>query len=395
MRPNINKNSLKERRSTDPITRRSFIGWGGAVAAAAGWLAMFGSRAVVSAANAPEAKTYVCPPCGAPCDKLEFDKPGTCPGCGMTLIEKSEADAAPTVSILLFDRAEIIDFAGPWEVFGGAGYKVFTVSEKPEPINCVYGQRVTADFTFDNSPRADILLVPGGGVVDSIHNPKLIKWVQDNSKQATHVISVCTGAFILAHAGLLDGLTATTVRGAIDNLAAAGKNIRTVYDKRYVDNGKIITTAGLSSGIDGALHLVSKIDGLGTAQLVALGLEYDWDPEGKFARAALADRYLPNLNGFKWKVLSSSGDVDRWQFKALVFEPALAADILDSAGKQIAASTPHASGAVTVKTVVKSDQPKIDWKFRDENGRAWIGAVNVEPAPEKGKFVMTLTLTRG
>jgi putative intracellular protease/amidase len=395
MRPNIHKNSLEENRSTDPITRRSFIGWGGSVAAAAGWLAMFGPRAVVSAAQAPRAKTYVCPPCGAPCDKLEFDKPGTCPGCGMTLIEKSEADAAPTVSILLFDRAEIIDFAGPWEVFGGAGYKVFTVSEKPEPVNCVYGQRVTADYTFDNSPRADILLVPGGGVANAVKDEKLIKWVQDNSKQATHVISVCTGAFILAQAGLLDGLTATTVRGGIDSLAAAGKNIKTVYDKRYVDNGKIITTAGLSSGIDGALHLVSKIDGLGTAQLVALGIEYDWDPEGKFARAALADRYLPNLNGFKLKVLSSSGDVDRWQFKALVSEPTAAADILVSAGKQIAASTPHASGAVTVKTAGSSNKAEINWKFIGDGGQRWTGACVVEPAADKGKFVMTLDLALG
>src|SRR5437764_7530566 len=125
-------------------------------------------------------------------------------------------------------------------------------------------------------------------------------------------MSVCTGAFILAKAGLLDGLSATTVRGGLDRLAEAGKSITVVHDKRYVDNGKIITTAGLSSGIDGALYLVSKIDGLGAAQQIALGIEYDWDPQGKFARAALADRYLPNLTGFKWKVLSSSGDVNRW-----------------------------------------------------------------------------------
>jgi putative intracellular protease/amidase len=111
-------------------------------------------------------------------------------------------------------------------------------------------------------------------------------------------MSVCTGAFILAKAGLLDGLSATTVSGGIANLASAGNNIKVVYDKRYVDNGKIITTAGLSSGIDGSLYLVGKMMGKGVAQLVALGIEYDWDPEGKFVRAALADRYLPDGSQF-------------------------------------------------------------------------------------------------
>ena len=209
-----------------------------------------------------------------------------------------------TVAILLFDHVEIIDFAGPWEVFGGAGYKVFTVAEKTDPVKAVYGQRIVADYTFENSPKADVLLVPGGGVRDAVNNPKLIKWVQDNAKDSTYVMSVCTGAFILAKAGLLDGLSATTVRGGIDSLATAGKNIKAVYDKRYVDNGKIITTAGLSSGIDGAFYLVSKMLGKGTAQQTALGIEYKWDPESKFARAAYADRYLPNFQGLDGEIIS-------------------------------------------------------------------------------------------
>jgi putative intracellular protease/amidase len=382
-------------KETNGITRRRFLVSGAGTVIAATCFTGRGRACVPPVARTNDLKIYVCPPCGEPCDKLIFDKPGTCPECGMTLIEKSDADAVPTVSILLFDRAEIIDFAGPWEVFGGAGYKVFTVAEKTEPVNCVYGERVTADHTFENSPLADILLVPGGGVGNAVKNQKLIKWVQDNSKRATHVISVCTGAFILAQAGLLDGLTATTVRGGIDSLAAAGKNIKTVNDKRYVDNGKIITTAGLSSGIDGALYLVSKIDGLGTAQQVALGIEYDWDPEGKFARAALADRYLPNLNGFKWKVLSSSGDVDRWEFRALVSEPGLAVEILSTVSKQIAASTPHTRGAVTMKAAGSSDTPRINWEFKDENGRNWSGIAVIESSSEdKPKNVLSLKLVR-
>jgi len=385
----------KDKHEEHPLTRRRFLTTAGGAIVAATALTSFGDAAPRSAITLADPKIYVCPPCGLECDKLTFDKPGTCPGCGMTLIEKSEADVVPTVAILMFDHAEIIDFAGPWEVFGGAGYKVFTVAEKTEPVNCVYGQRVTADYTFDNSPRADILLVPGGGVGNAVNDPKLIGWVQNNAQQAKYVMSVCTGAFILAQAGLLDGLTATTVRGGIDQLATVGKNIKTVSDKRYVDNGKVITTAGLSSGIDGALHLVSKIDGLGAAQQVALGIEYDWDPDGKFARAALADRYLPKLDGFKWKVLSSAGDVDRWEFKALVTVPALAAEILSTAGKQIAASTPHTRGSVTLKAPHSSDKHEIRWNFIDDTGRGWNGVGLVEPAPDNGKFVMTLKLVRG
>ena len=376
---------------TNTITRRGFLLSSAGAVIATSYVSAVG-HSVSRLSSLRTATTYVCPPCGQPCDKLTFDKPGTCPQCGMTLIDKAESDAVLSVAILLFDRAEIIDFGGPWEVLGGAGYKVFTVAEKTDPVNCVYGQRVVPDYTFDNSPHADILLIPGGGVGNATKNEKLVKWVGDKAKQSTHVLTVCTGAFIAAAAGLLDGLTATTVRGGIDQLATAGKNIKVVYDKRYVDNGKIITTAGLSSGIDGALHLVSKIDGLGTAQLVALGIEYNWDPDGKFVRAALADRYLPDLNGFKWKVLSSSGDVDRWEFKALVIEPALAADILINASRQIVSSTPHSKGVVTIET---SDRPEIGWKFRDETGGAWKGTGSVAVASDKGKFILTLALARG
>lgn len=356
-----------------------------------------GSALGASASWGTGAKIYVCTPCGLPCDKVEFDKPGTCPSCGMALIEKSVTDKIPMVAILLFDRAEIIDFAGPWEVFGGAGYKVFTVAEKVDPINCVYGQRVVADYTFENSPRADVLLVPGGGVGGAVNNPKLIKWVQDNAKDSTYVMSVCTGAFILAKAGLLDGLTATTVRHSIDDLANAGRKIKTVYDKRYVDNGKIITTAGLSSGIDGAFHLVSKMMGLGTAQQTALGLEYKWDPEAKFARAACADRYLPNFQGFERKIITTEGDTERWEIKALVAKPGSVAEIVELTRKQLMSNTPHAGSTVDVVTRPSKNgsASEIEWKFKDNERRTWRGVGLVEPAgDDKDKFIVTLKLAR-
>lgn len=385
--------------AVEGLTRRNFMKGGAGAVLAAGCLTALGRAASASAARASEAeKVYVCPPCGQECDKLTFNKPGACPGCGMTLIEKAEADKSPTVAILLFDHAEIIDFAGPWEVFGGAGYKVFTVAEKTDPVNCVYGQRVVADYTFDGSPRADVLLVPGGGVSGAVNNPKLIGWVLERAKGASYVMSVCTGAFVLAKAGLLDGLTATTVRGGIDRLASAGKNIKAVYDRRYVDNGKVITTAGLSSGIDGALHLVSKMQGRGVAQEVALGIEYNWDPEAKFARAAYADRYLPDFKGFDAKVLSTEGDTERWEIRALVAKPASAAEIVELTHKQLVSDTPHTGSPVTVAARARrdSDRAELEWSFRDDEGRGWRGVGVIEPAPdEKGKFLVQLKLARG
>jgi putative intracellular protease/amidase len=312
----------------------------------------------------------------------------------MKLIEK---DSIKSVAILLFDHVQIIDYSGPWEVFGEAGFKVFTVAEKAEPITTVFSQKVIPDYTFENSPKADILLVPGGGVGAATNNPKLIKWIQDNAKDSTYVMSVCTGAFLLAKAGLLDGLTATTVSGGIDALGRAAPEAKVVYDQRYVDNGKIITTAGLSSGIDGAFHLLSKIVGEGEAESTALGMEYKWDPESKYARAALADRYIPNFQGFQAKMLTNHGDMDHWETRALVWDPDSIAGIVDLIAKQVISSTPHSrSGGKLAEKTGTAAPGELRWTLTDEKGGNWSGSAVAEPAPpgEKAKFLVTLKLVR-
>jgi len=340
---------------------------------------------------AERTKLYVCPACGCPADDRTFYKPGKCPECGMDLIEKSD-QKNPTVAILLFDGAEVIDYAGPWEVFGQAGFKIFTVAENSKQIDAVFGQKIISDYTFATAPAADIVLVPGGrGSRTAMQNSALIKWLQQRAQSSDHVMSVCTGALILAKAGLLEGLSATTFHDAIDLLAQVAPKTRVVSNQRYVDNGKIITTAGLSSGIDGALHLVSKIKGKGSAQATALTLEYQWDPDGKFARAALADRYfkIDNLDG---EVLSTDGDTSRWQFQALVSKPDSSAVILDVVRKQVANGTPHARSVTMVSTDGNANQ--IGWKFVDEQGHDWNGSASVEQSNERGKFVVTVRLAR-
>jgi transcriptional regulator GlxA family with amidase domain len=181
---------------------------------------------------------------------------------------------------LLFDGVEIIDYSGPWEVFGAAGFAVHTVAAGTDPIKTVFGQKVIPEYTLESCPHADILLIPGGGISKPLNDSRVIGWIQSRAKESRYVVSVCNGAFILAKAGLLDGLSATTTRGLIGRLAKTAVKTKVVHDQRYVDNGKVITTGGLSAGIDGALHVVSKIRGQKAAQSVATGLEYKWGTQG-------------------------------------------------------------------------------------------------------------------
>jgi putative intracellular protease/amidase len=305
-------------------------------------------------------------------------------------------DKQVTVAIVLFDGVQIIDYAGPWEVFGQAGFKVFTVADKTEPLTTRFDQKVTPDYSFDNGPDADVILLPGGrGTSKAADNPRAIKWIQDKAKNARYVMSVCTGAFLLARTGLLDGLTATTFHTAIPSLAQAAPKTKVVYDQRYVDNGKVITTAGLSSGIDGALHLVERIQGKGQAQFEALGLEYNWEGDKTPARAAFADRYLPDFNDVDGKFISVEGDVDHWDMHVEVWKPTSVAGIMELLKKQVA-STPHATSPVVVSRQSQTPQrSELEWKFKDDRGRFWVGYASTTPSADaKDKFDLALRLTQ-
>src|SRR6266404_52473 len=394
--------------SEEGLSRRHFIKRGAGAALAVGYLTTMGSE--VSAAPASRNKAfgiYICPPCGQPCDKLTFDKPGDCPQCGMKLIPMNGgAGSPPTVAILLFNGAEIVDFAGPWEAFGTAGFLVHTVAENLEPQTMVFGQKVVPDFTFENSPKSDVLLVPGGGVGGPMNNTSLIRWIKTKAGDVSHVMSVCTGALILAQAGLLDGLEATVTYGMEEPLQQMSSNVKVISPRRFVDAGKIITTAGLTSGIDGALHLISKMAGIGAAQSAALSMEYRLSPDANFSRAALADRYLPEglkygkakLSGIDAKVISTSGDTDRWEMKLLVSEPKAEGEIMEVLRNRIKSNTTHIRGSVLFseasgKESARSSQVK--WHFTDDQGHGWTGsAVAARSSEEKEKFNIILMLAR-
>lgn len=188
------------------------------------------------------------------------------------------------VLILIFDDVEILDFCGPYEVFGVTGgrkdfqpFNVYTVAEQSRPIIARNQLSVNPQYTIQDCPQPDILLVPGGyGTRQEMHNFVLIDWIKQCSLQSELLLSVCTGALLLAKAGLLENLAATTHHLAIDLLKEIAPNTEIRAGDRFVDNGKIILSAGISAGIDMSLYVVAKLLGKEEAIKTAEYMEYDW-----------------------------------------------------------------------------------------------------------------------
>ena len=313
------------------------------------------------------------------------------------------------LAILIFDGVQIIDYTGPYETFGhtytndGEAFNIYTVSEKTNAITTSMGMSVNPKFSFDNAPKPDLLLVPGGDVRAQVASPTVIQWVQKTTADAEIVMSVCNGAFILAKAGLLDGKEATTTAGLIPMLRQDAPKVKVVDDRRFVDNGRIITTAGLSSGIDGALHVIERLYGKGTAQMAALGMEYNWDPDSKFVRAMLADKYMRFNYDVKvadggWKPLSRSGSVDKWENTWAVITESSANELLDQINNTIAANKTY--GPPLVKWTRANMEPTKNsletwWTFTDEKGAPWNGVVQVTPVPgQKNQFTLSVKVAR-
>jgi transcriptional regulator GlxA family with amidase domain len=191
------------------------------------------------------------------------------------------------VAILIFNDVEVLDFAGPFEVFSVTGrreglepFNVYTVAETVGPVLARNHFSVNPRYTFEDCPRPDILLVPGGyGTRREMHNSNLLTWIGQCAKEAELLLSVCTGALILARAGLLNGLSATTHHGAIGELRELAPETKIHPNHRIVDNGHIILSGGISAGIDMSLYVVAKFLGQERARETATYMEYDWQYE--------------------------------------------------------------------------------------------------------------------
>lgn len=228
-----------------------------------------------------------------------------------------------TVGIVLFDGVQIIDFAAPYEVFGTAGFGVVTLSADGKPVTTAMGLTVTPDHSFADAPTFDLLVVPGGNTQDATGDEAMLGFLRKQDEKLP-MMSVCTGAHIIAAAGLLDGRQATTFHGAFDYFEGLFPKVELVRDQRWVDSGRVVTSAGLSSGIDASLYLVSKLHGDQRARSVAMHLEYPWDPAGGFVRGKMLDRQAPRLAGVAWpegtsfQSLYSIGDTGQWEARFLV-----------------------------------------------------------------------------
>jgi transcriptional regulator GlxA family with amidase domain len=187
------------------------------------------------------------------------------------------------VAILVFDDVEVLDFAGPFEVFAVTdelrsreAFNVYTVAPASGVVRARNGLRVAPDCTPGDCPPPHILIVPGGlGTRILLGNGVLLEWIRANSRAAEVTMSVCTGALLLGKAGLLEGLRVTTHHGALDLLREVAPKAIVDPGARFHDNGSIITSAGVSAGIDSSLHLVGRLLGEPAAAATASQMEYE------------------------------------------------------------------------------------------------------------------------
>ncbi|RBW42467.1 DJ-1/PfpI family protein [Psychromonas sp. B3M02] len=186
------------------------------------------------------------------------------------------------IAIYLYDNAEVLDFSGPFEVLSTAkrlankDWNIFLVSESDNLVQARGGFPVKAHYSFEDHPSIDLLIVVGGVHTEEVKKTKVINWVASIASQSSKVLSVCTGAFLLAEAGLLNGLKVTTHWEDIDDLRDAYPLLQVITGQRWVAQGKYITSGGISAGIDMSLQLVSELDSLPLAEKTAQQMEYHW-----------------------------------------------------------------------------------------------------------------------
>ncbi|MGH3521713.1 MAG: DJ-1/PfpI family protein [Mycobacterium sp.] len=190
------------------------------------------------------------------------------------------------IGIFVFPGVEELDLVGPWEVLRSwervvpdDGAHVFTLAADEGTIECAKGMRVIPDHTWATAPPIDVLVYPGGmGTRDQLGDERIRGWVREMAQRGALMTSVCTGSLVYADAGLLDGKPATTHWASLDQLATLGHDIELRPDDRFVDAGQIITAAGVSAGIDMALHLVRRLESTERARQIRRYIQYDPQP---------------------------------------------------------------------------------------------------------------------
>jgi transcriptional regulator GlxA family with amidase domain len=194
-----------------------------------------------------------------------------------------------SVGIYLFDEVEVLDFAGPFEVFSTAArvkerkqpdappvFELLTIADSIRLVRARAGLLVQPMFAIGQHAPLDVLIIPGGIVSAELERPEIIAWIRAAASTAALTASVCTGAFLLARAGLLSGKQATTHWEDLSDLQAMFPDVHVKSDTRWVDEGAIVTSAGISAGIDMSLHLVARLEGEELAHQTARQMQFDW-----------------------------------------------------------------------------------------------------------------------
>lgn len=191
------------------------------------------------------------------------------------------------VGIYIYPDVEVLDFAGPYEVFSTATrlalrdgqpppFSVSTIAARKGLVRARAGLVVQPNYNFANHPLIDLLIVPGGVVTSELENPEVVRWIEKTAAQAGLTASVCTGAFLLAKANVLYAHKVTTHWEDISELKAMFPLLKVVEGCRWVDSGRYVTSAGISAGIDMSLHLVERIAGRELAEATARQMDFDW-----------------------------------------------------------------------------------------------------------------------
>lgn len=189
------------------------------------------------------------------------------------------------VGIFLFNEIELLDFAGPYEVFSVTSelnnyepFNVFTVTQDGKEIKSVNGLKILPDYSFDSHPQIDILVIPGGVGTKSEMKEDVLQWINRNNNNSRITMSICSGARLLGKLGLLDYLECTTHHEVMEHLQEIAPKAIIKSDKRFIGNGKLYTSAGISAGIDLSLHIVEKLYGVDIANHTRVYMEYsDWE----------------------------------------------------------------------------------------------------------------------
>lgn len=188
------------------------------------------------------------------------------------------------VAIYIYDQAEVLDFSGPFEVFSTAAraignpdaFKVFLVSQHERPIVARGGFKVLPEYSFTHHPVIDVLIVVGGVHHDEMNKSEVLDWIYQQAQHAKIVASVCTGAFLLAKSGLLTTQNVTTHWEDLGDLKRQFPTLNVIENVRWVEQGKYLTSGGISAGIDMSLYMVSRLKGLDAAKATAKQMEFTW-----------------------------------------------------------------------------------------------------------------------